>query len=55
MSLIHTAELNRQNPFDYLVALQRQATDVAAAPDEWMPWNYQSTVARLAAERAPPT
>jgi transposase len=55
MSLIHTAELNRQNPFDYLVALQRHATDVAAAPDEWMPWNYQSTVARLAAERAPTT
>jgi hypothetical protein len=54
MSLIHTAESNRHNPFDYLVALQRHAIDVAAAPDEWMPWNYQATAARLAAERAPP-
>ena len=54
MSLIHTAELNRQNPFDYLVALQRHANEVAANPHEWMPWNYSSTLARLAAEQAPP-
>jgi transposase len=54
MSLIHTAELNRENPFEYLVALQRHASEVAADPDEWMPWNYQATVARLAAERAAP-
>lgn len=54
MSLIHTAELNRQSPFDYLVALQRHADAVAANPSEWMPWNYRQAVARLADEAAPP-
>jgi transposase len=54
MSLIHTAELNGQNPFDYLVALQRHTDEVAAAPAEWMPWNYRDALARLAGERAPP-
>jgi hypothetical protein len=53
MSLIHTAELNHQNPFDYLVALQRHADAVAANPSEWMPWNYRDTLARLAGEAAP--
>ena len=46
MSLIHTAELNRIAPFDYLVALQRNASAVAANPAAWMPWNYQATLAR---------
>jgi hypothetical protein len=46
MSLIHTAELNRIAPFDYLVALQRNAAAVAANPADWMPWNYQATLAR---------
>jgi len=50
MSLIHTAELNRQNPFDYLVALQRHAAEVAAEPSNWMPWNYTETLARAAPE-----
>ena len=49
MSLIHTAELAGVDSFDYLVALQRHADQVAGSPSDWMPWNYQSTVARLAA------
>lgn len=40
MSLIYTAELNRIDPFDYLVALQRHAEELAAQPADWMPWNY---------------
>ncbi len=48
MSLIHTAELNGQNPFDYLVALQQHYDDVTASPEEWMPWTYQATLARIA-------
>jgi len=40
MSLIHTCELNRVNPFDYLMALQKNADAVAQAPIEWFPWNY---------------
>jgi len=39
MSLIHTAELNGADPFDYLVALQRHAEHVAETPGLWMPWN----------------
>jgi hypothetical protein len=46
MSLIHTAELNGIGPFHYLVALQRNAVLVAATPADWMPWNYQATLAR---------
>lgn len=54
MSLIHTAELNHIEPFDYLVALQRHATALAASPADWMPWNYQASLARLTAGPDPP-
>jgi transposase len=47
MSLIHSAELNEVQPFEYLVALLRHHEEVAKAPAEWMPWNYQEAVARL--------
>jgi hypothetical protein len=49
MSLIHTAELNGINAFDYLVALQRNHACVEENPEEWMPWNYQETLAELIA------
>lgn len=45
MSLIHTSELNRVNPFDYLMALQQHAAAVAKAPESWLPWNYQEAIA----------
>jgi transposase len=48
MSLIHTCELAGANPFDYLTELQRHASELAANPSEWMPWNYRETLARLA-------
>jgi len=40
MSLIHTARLNRVNPFAYLAALARNATAVQANPTAWFPWNF---------------
>jgi len=49
LSLIHTCELNGGNPFEYLTALQRHAAAVAAAPGEWMPWNYRERLECLAA------
>jgi len=49
LSLIHTCELNGGNPFEYLTALQRHAAAVAAAPGEWMPWNYRERLACLGA------
>ena len=48
MSLIHTCRLNRVNPFEYLVALVRQAKEVSAHPDHWLPWNYLETQATVA-------
>ena len=55
MSLIHTAELNHIAPFEYLVALQRHATAVAANPVDWMPWNYQATLAQRGTAPDPPS
>jgi transposase len=54
MSLIHTAELNGADPFDYLVALQRHHDDVAKNPADWMPWNYKDALARLTHGPSPP-
>lgn len=48
MSLIHTCELNRVNPFDYLTELLRHSAEVAVRPAEWMPWNYQRDAAAVA-------
>jgi hypothetical protein len=45
MSLIHTSELNGVDPFAYLVALQRHHEVVAESPADWLPWNYQATLA----------
>ena len=41
MSLIHTCQLNEVNSFEYLVELMRHAAEVAASPQEWMPWCYR--------------
>jgi hypothetical protein len=49
MSLIYTAELHRENPFAYLVALLEHADDVAKAPGDWLPWTFRHTLARRAA------
>lgn len=52
MSLIHTCELEGTNPFDYLIALQRQRDALAANPAAWMPWNYREAVTPLRAVAA---
>ena len=41
MSLIHTCYFSGADPFDYLTQLQRNHERVAAAPADWMPWNYR--------------
>jgi MFS family permease len=48
MSLIHTCELNKVNPFDYLTASLRHQAELKARPAEWMPWNYRDTLTRIA-------
>ena len=54
MSLIHSAEMNRIEPFDYLSALLRHHQEVEDAPAAWMPWNYAATIARLGEDRPSP-
>jgi len=44
MSLIYTCELCGANPFDYLTELQRHAGELSKNPQDWMPWNYRSTL-----------
>ena len=40
MSLIHTCQLNRVNPFEYLMALQQHSQKVLTEASRWLPWNY---------------
>jgi hypothetical protein len=41
MSLIHTCELCKVNPFEYLQALHSNAREVMARAAQWLPWNYR--------------
>ena len=52
MTVIDTCRLEGVNPFEYLNALQRHAARVRACPGEWLPWNYETTLAQLAATKA---
>ncbi len=52
MTLIHTCELNRTNPFDYLTELLRHSADLSVHSSEWMPWNYREAMARLTTHTA---
>lgn len=45
MALIHTAELNGENPLHYLTQLMRHPKAVAQDPDRWLPWTYRQTLA----------
>jgi hypothetical protein len=47
MTVIHTAELQGENPFHYLTELMRHESIVAQEPAAWLPWNYRHTRARL--------
>lgn len=46
MSLIHTCDLNGADPFDYLTQLQRNAKQVRAQPEQWLPWTYDQSAPR---------
>jgi len=39
--------LQGANSFDYLTELLRHASELAAKPAEWMPWNYRETIERV--------
>ena len=44
MSLIHTCQLNTFDPFEYLTALLRHPQQLAAAPAQWLPWNFRQNL-----------
>ena len=46
-SLIHTTELTGGNPFEYLTELLEHRREIEADPEDWLPWNYQDTLASL--------
>ena len=55
MSLIHTCELCKADPFDYLTELQRHEKEVADSPQNWLPWNYRGNLQQSApSHRGPP-
>lgn len=45
MSLIQTAEMSKKNPLHYLTALLEHHELVAKNPKDWLPWNYEQTLA----------
>ena len=45
MSLIHTCNLMKINPFKYLVALQKYSASIFKNPSRWMSWNYKNALA----------
>ena len=52
MALIYTTQLHGGNPFAYLTALFTHYNEVRAAPAEWLPWNYEAALERIARQRA---
>jgi transposase len=46
-ALIVTTQLHRGDPFRYLTALFTNYKAVAAAPKDWLPWNYEEALACL--------
>ena len=52
MSLMQTARLNSVDPFRYILALLEHLDEVADAPQAWLPWCYQETLAATLDNRA---
>jgi len=48
MSLIHTCNLCKVNPFEYLKMLQQHSSELFRDPDKWMPWNYEQSIGHAA-------
>jgi transposase len=51
-ALIATTLLHRGDPFRYLTALFTNDKAVEAAPADWLPWNYEAALTRLAHRHA---
>jgi transposase len=44
MSIIHTCNLSKINPLDYLAELRKNSSAVFKTPQQWLPWNYQANL-----------
>ena len=44
MSVIQTTIRAGENPYDYLVAIQKNSTHVVQNPQKWLPWNYKESI-----------
>jgi transposase len=44
MSLIHTCELVKVNPFEYLTEVQKNINSIWKEPEKWLPWNYKEAL-----------
>jgi transposase len=53
MTLIYTAALHGENPFEYLTALLAHERRVAERPADWLPWTYRTALERLEARASP--
>jgi hypothetical protein len=49
MSLIYTCQLCGASAFAYLTELQHHGEELSCSPEQWMPWNYGETLARVSA------
>ena len=47
MSLIQTCRLNGIDPFHYVTELLRRIPKGVGCAQDWLPWRYQATLARL--------
>jgi transposase len=46
MSLIHTCNLQQINPFEYLTCLQKHSSEIFQNPADWLPWTFETTIAK---------
>ena len=53
MSLIYTAELRGENPFEYLTAVLQNEKAAAQCAADWLPWTYRATLARMEQRAGP--
>jgi transposase len=51
-SLIVTAAMAGENPFEYLVALQANKSQVCKNPNAWLPWYYRETLDKMPLPKA---
>jgi hypothetical protein len=50
LSVIETCQINKINPYDYLIAVQTYNKDVEDHPEQWLPWNYHEHIADLTSQ-----